>query len=269
MTRRFLITALSLVAMVSAAHAGGVVLNEYNAVAGSERLSGADTFFGSVDGNGGDWIELVVVDDHLDMRGWALNWADGDGDAGVILLSDDAFWSNMRRGTLITIIEEADGGGAGLDTSTDTRFNPAGGDWWVNICTTQEQALHDAGGDWLTRTDDAGRFKVNDSDWALTILNGAAVVFGPAGEGALTWPGDGVNDREAGKLEGPAAPASLADWLAITPASAYYDDGDSSTFGAPNTWGGGVQDLTALRVPEPAAIALLAGGAVLLRRRRT
>jgi len=268
MVCRSLIAAGALAVAASAAYAGGVILNEYNAVTGSEQLSGSDSFFGTVDGNGGDWFELVVVDDHVDMRGWQLSWAEGGGDAGVITLSDDAFWSDMRRGTLITVIEEADGDGAGVDTSTDTGFDAASGDWWVNVCTKQEQAGHDGGGTWLARTDDGGSFKVNESDWTLTILDGASVVFGPAGEGASGWAGDGVNDHEVGKLEGPVAAASVADWRAIGPDSAFYDDGDNSTFGAPNTWGGGEQDLTALRVPEPASLAVLAAGAMLLPRRR-
>ena len=62
-----------------------VILNEYNAVDGSAFLGGGDaaaderqgracdSYFGRVEGNGGDWFELVVVTDHLDMRGWHLD----------------------------------------------------------------------------------------------------------------------------------------------------------------------------------------------------
>lgn len=37
---------------------------------------GRDTFFGRIRGNGGNWIELVVLEDHLDIRGWRILWAE-------------------------------------------------------------------------------------------------------------------------------------------------------------------------------------------------
>lgn len=266
---RLALGALCIAAVLSpASFAADVILNEYNAVRGSQQLSGSDSFFGQVDGNGGDWFELVVVADHVDMRGWTLNWADDD-NSGTVFLSDESFWSDMRRGTIVTIVENDDGGGK--NTSTDTSFDPYGGDWWVNVCTRQEQDKFDNAQPWLARTDDGGNFRVTEKDWTLTIMDGTTTVFGPAGEGAAGWAGGGVNDSEVGKLEGPPAPATLAHWLGVTPASGLYDDGDNSTFGAPNTWGAdGLQDFTPLRdwVPEPATAAmLLAGLAVLLRRR--
>ena len=53
--------------------AADVILNEYNAVIGSKFLGGgdgSDSYFGKVEGNGGDWFELVVITDQLDMRNW-------------------------------------------------------------------------------------------------------------------------------------------------------------------------------------------------------
>ena len=59
-----------------------IILNEYNAVGNADFLNGGDAaadedggrasdcYFGRVQGNGGDWFELVVITDHLDMRGW-------------------------------------------------------------------------------------------------------------------------------------------------------------------------------------------------------
>ena len=60
----------------------------------------------------------------------------------------------------------------------------------------------------------------------------------------------GINNREVWKLE-----ASPSD--SIGPVSS-YNDGSSSSFGSPNRWNGGanVQDFSALRVPEPAALTL-------------
>src|SRR6185436_1076333 len=48
-----------------------ILVNEYNAVSPDKLLSGTDTFWGHVLGNGGDWVELVTVEDHLDLRGWS------------------------------------------------------------------------------------------------------------------------------------------------------------------------------------------------------
>jgi len=64
--------------------AADVILSEYNAVDETEFLNGgvasadldggraSDSYFGRVQGNGGDWFELVVITDHLDMRKWQL-----------------------------------------------------------------------------------------------------------------------------------------------------------------------------------------------------
>ena len=54
-----------------------LVLNEYNAVAKDDVLKdgGADAYFGQILGNGGDWVELVVVEDHLAIQGWDVTVA--------------------------------------------------------------------------------------------------------------------------------------------------------------------------------------------------
>ena len=72
-----------------------VLLNEYNAVASDKFLNGgdqttdedggsaSDSVFGRVEGNGGDWFELVVVGDGsagtVDLRGWKIELADNAG----------------------------------------------------------------------------------------------------------------------------------------------------------------------------------------------
>ena len=62
-----------------------IILNEYNAVGNSDFLNSgnasvdsdggraSDSYFGRIMGNGGDWFELVVITDHLDMRNWKLD----------------------------------------------------------------------------------------------------------------------------------------------------------------------------------------------------
>ena len=132
----------------SIARAADVILNEYNAVASNKWLGNPnlpecvgpagfdcsikeDTFFGRVMGNGGNWFELVVITDHLDMRGWSMPWEEvGNAKVGTIFLSEDVLWSDLRAGTIITFTELTTAEG-GLDT--DTSFDPCNGDWWINI----------------------------------------------------------------------------------------------------------------------------------------
>ena len=232
-----------LVALCSASTALGapLILNEYNAVGSSKFLDGpsgtaSDVTLGRIVGNGGDWFELVVIEDRLDIRGWSLGLADSDGGSDTLVFSDSAMWSELRSGTLITIAE---------DQLTDVSYDPAGGDWWINV-----QATDGGASTYITPEN----FFVNNDDWQLTILDAdAGVVFGPTGEGSA--PNAGVNSKEVFKLE--ADPSAV-----ISELSPFYEDGVSSSFGAPNLWGDGAnsQDFSALRavVPEPSAGLLLA-----------
>ena len=260
----------------SAVFAAPVILNEYNAVSGSRQLDeglGADTFFGTIDGNGGNWFELLVIDDHTDMRGWRFDWNEdetvGAGEetaTGSITLSQDAIWSDLRSGSIITIIETPNADGAeGFDTSTDTSYDPQNGDWWINVATQQEQAKG-AAGLLTTTTNDgvAGDFSVGNDDWTLEIFDSTgSSVFGPVGEGAADWPGGNINNEEAGSLEvvdadGVPMILTLEEWKAITPATDFYDDTGSTSFGGANVDYNDLvdppvfvvtQDLSALRDP--------------------
>jgi hypothetical protein len=218
-----------------------VILNEYNAVGNSDFLNGgnaaadddggraSDIYFGRIEGNGRDWFELVVITDHLDMRGWKLDiYEDGAFDE-TLDLTNHPIWSDLRSGTIITVSE---------DVPSDISYNPAAGDWWINV-----QANNDADGLYIEATN----FVVSNINWQLRIRNAAgAVIFGPAGEGVS--PASGIGNTEIFRLE--ADPSA-----AITPASTDYDDAsDFSTFGAPNRWG--IQDFSALRTVAPAAASI-------------
>jgi hypothetical protein len=209
-----------------------VILNEYNAVGGTSFLNGgdssaddsggraADCYFGRVAGNGGDWFELVVIKDHLDMRGWLLDIYDSGALDETLALTTHPIWSDLRSGTIITISE---------DVPSDISYDPAAGDWWINV-----QAHNDADGLYI----EPSSFPVSSSNWQLRVRNVAQqVVFGPAGEGIS--PASGIGGTEVFRLEDdPSA--------GITRDSTDYDDGsDFSTFGAPNRWG--VQDVNDLR----------------------
>jgi hypothetical protein len=273
-----------------------VILNEYNGVSSTRWLDcdqgppvcdAEDTFFGRVRGNGGDWFELVVTMDHVDMRGWQLAWEDdnlvGTGTVGTLTLTDDPLWSDLRAGTLITF-SESDTARGGLDT--DTNFDPSLGDWWIHVNTlVNEDDIRCVGGtrnalvcdpnvdpedpflgcpgggvctsfeipqeQYVTTVTTSGsgpgHFTVSNDDWQLTILDETlAVVFGPAGE---VIAGQGVNSREVFKLEEDPSPQ-------IDPITSGYNDGVSSTFGAPNLWGDGdrSQDFSGLRAPGTSVV---------------
>lgn len=226
-----------------------VILNEYNAVTGSEFLGGgsasaddddgraSDTYFGRIQGNGGDWFELVVITDHLNMQGWQLDIYNGGGPYNpdspneTLTLTSHSIWDDLRSGTIITVSE---------DVPSDISYDPAGGDWWINV---QAKDL----GDGLYIT--ASNFPVSNQDWQLRIRNSVpATIFGPAGEGVS--PEEGVSDIEIFRLEtDPCA--------SIAASSTDYDDGkDFSTFGSPNQWGR--QDFGDLRtvVPTPTGLTL-------------
>lgn len=216
--------------------AAPVILNEYNAVSTDGYLGGGtasadesggrafDTYFGRVLGNGGDWFELVVITDHLDMRNWMLDiYSDGLLDE-TISFTNHALWSDLRSGTIVTISE---------DVPDDVSYDPAGGDWWINV-----QANDAASGTYIENSS----FPVDSSNWQLRIRNAAGtIVFGPAGEGVS--PASGVSGSEVFRLE--ADPSA-----SITAASGDYDDADDiSTFGAPNQWG--MQAFADLRTVTP------------------
>jgi hypothetical protein len=284
-----------------------LVLNEFNSVAPAYYLDGklyseagkkegleADAYFaslapdvldGRIQGNGGNWIELVIVRDHLDLRGWQLRWAatynvegkadqangtdiwygDGAVEQGIITFNPNATeLSDLRAGTILTLSEQQSIGidtddygyadrnftnvdpnrfDVWLDLSTDLSFDPFAQDpnqrdWWIHISTLQEA---DRGEQALVTTqtnvagEGSGHFTVSKHHWEISILNAQAqTVFGPVGENTLGWSSEGIGDRDIGLLE--ADPSQ-----AVTPSN--YGDGAYSSFGRPNRWGGGEQDV--------------------------
>ncbi len=234
------------------AAAAPLVVNEFNAVNSSGFLNGgdattdgdgnsidppSDTYFGRIAGNGGDWIELVVVADHLDIRGWKLDICEGLSCSDQLVFSNHAVWSDLRAGTVLTIAE---------DEPTDLGFNPGGGDWWINV-----RAHNGGDGTYIT----ASNFPVSHNDWNVTIRNASdAHVFGPLGEHVPITPGcsppqDDLNAGEIFRLEqdphaliNPCFP-TLNDW----------EDGVISTFGEENQWNSGFssQSFADLRALSP------------------
>jgi len=214
---------------IGAGVAPPLILNEWNAVAGSETPQVPDPALGLVKGNGGDWFELAVVTDHLDARGWSFTITNDAIPTDVLTLSDAELWADLRSGTIITVTE---------DLATDTSYAPESGDWTISV------QARDGGDDtWITPES----FAVTHDDWQIRITDAAGLPrFGPAGEGVA--PVTGIGSAQIGELE--ADPSGE-----IRPDSA-YDSGNGSTFGAPNNYGGTTQDFNDLRIQ---ALGILVG----------
>ncbi len=253
-TQKTFAGAAGVLLLAASANAGGLILNEWNAV-GSQKWLGNpstidcegpqgedcadddDVFFGRVMGNGGNWLEFVVTEDHLDIRGWEIRWAEeGNSDTtgddiwfgigsirqGIITFADDPAWANLRSGTIITITEQTTAEG-GLDT--DFSFDPCDGDWWINVNSYDAQyitTVHNR----IDRPE--GYFSVDNDDWQGSIYDSEGnQIQGPIGENVPGWQAGGINSREVGKLEAdPMRSVSIGS----------YDDSNSSTFGSPNRW---------------------------------
>ncbi len=205
-----------------------VILNEYSAVRDDRYLDnqGSDPYWGRIAGNGGNWFELVVTGDHVDMRGWQLHATNDTGGAGettvVLTLTGDAIWSDLRAGTIVTV---------GEAPADDVSYDPLSGDWWIHV-----QASSSGSGNYVSAVD----FEVSNDNWQLEIRNASGVVqFGRVGEGVAPEPG--ISSTEVFKLEEDPGPY-------LTPFAA-YNDGTSSTFGLPNRFAAGTleQDFSALR----------------------
>jgi len=257
---------IGVLGMSQAVSASSIILNEYNAIDSTVTPSKADTYFGKIQGNGGNWFELVVTEDHLNMTGWTLNWKETDNSsgnkAGTIYLSNNSFWSDVRQGVILTFIENFSATG-GKDTDTSLNYTT---DWWVNICTLSEQAKYNANDPtslahtvYTAGGGNIGDFTTSNDGWALQICDSEGhVVMAWTGEGVFC--DGGVNSQEVFKLEtNPSA--------SILPTDPHYNDGSSSTFGSANIWSSGacVQNFSALRawaVPEPATLIFLTLGSL-------
>ncbi len=203
-----------------------LILNEWNVVAQGEFLAsmGTDSTFGRVEGNGGDWLELVVTQDLPDLRGFRLEMEDRNGSAGQLVLSQDPMWQNLEAGSIITVAEDIPG---------DFSYDPQADDWTIQVNSMDSTAFQQT-----------SAFDITNLDWQLTIRDSQGNIrFGPVGEGVD--PEHGISSREMGQLQQDPSPEIRR--------FQGYDDGYLSTFGAPNAWDGGEQDFSALRATEPVA----------------
>jgi hypothetical protein len=230
---------------------GNLIINEYNAVGPAAVLADcpvpgpADPIFGCATGNGGNWIELVVTTNLSSIVGWKVSWENDDSGGhvnnGTITFKDTTShgkWNNLKAGTIITVRSG--------DTN-DLSYNPCAGassDYWIRVSADDTTYI----------TQNAvGSFKTDNDCWNARIQDNAVptpnVIQNWMGEDTgscnaspvsnPTWAGSGVGNDEVGKLE--ANPVNST-------SNTNYNDGDCSTFGAPNCWSNGlnVQSFDAL-----------------------
>jgi hypothetical protein len=239
-----------------------LVLNEFNAVGDGKQLTdgGSDPYIGdgTEDGNGGNWLELVVRgddtgEDTVDLRNIVLEWRNTDSSGnlpnkGWVQFSNDNSWSAVQSGSIITIIQIEEGLWQGPASGTD----PQGDDYrsyfvtnnsafdtgthvgeWYNVPVSADTYVEHGGNE-----TSGGSFKVDNDNWRLRILQWNAGTskyrivqdwigedqtgFGNGGSGA-------VNSEEIAKSE-------VAVTSTDTPHD--YDDGDNSTYGHINTVSG-------------------------------
>lgn len=220
----------------------GMVLNEYNAV-GSQKWLGnpstaacdgpdgelcsdaSDAFFGRVQGNGGNWFEMVVIRDGLDIRGWRLQWAEAsDGTSGEIVLANNPGLAGLPAGTIVTVIDRGTKEG-GLDTTLDGESVP--GVRWVNIHSGDPSVVASTSSN--VKGAEFGEFITSNDGWLLVIRDAQNMVVAPAsGEGSIFYHQGGIDSRSVCRLrENPSR---------FTSPSSAYDDSSESTFGRPNAW---------------------------------
>ncbi len=210
-----------------------LVLNEYNAVVPGQLLGagGADSYFGQVTGNGGNWLELVTLEDNLDMRNWRLEMWSDDNDGAPVLQTTLEFNTNpvledLRSGTIVTVAQSV---------ADDLSYNPALDDWTLNF----QSNTSNAGAAFSVQSD----FDTNNTGFRLVVRDEFGLVRAIVGGETDAWrlaTGRGVASDEAFVL-------GVDPSISIDPI-ADYDDRTDSTFGEPNpTTPGAVQDLDAIR----------------------
>lgn len=224
------------VAPGNGAEASPVVLNEYNAVSSSGRLGegvGADSKFGRVLGNGGDWFELLVIADDTDLRGWTVEMWDRDRQydelelTDALTFSDHELLSDLAAGTLITVLE------SGVE---DLSYAPGAGDW--HIATVANNDKH---GGLLTPLTQSN-FDTNRHEFRIRLRDEGGIYHSTAMGETDDWRSTGAN---VGAFEVMA----LCNVPGVPDAGApdYRDQSTTSTFGEANVCDGVVQDIAAIR----------------------
>src|SRR5690606_5476246 len=138
-----------------------------------------------VAGNGGEWVEFVVVGNGssgsiTDMRGWSIDIL-GSSAVRSIKLSQDPYWASVVSGTLLTF-SLTDSANGGLDTGIHrTSALHSTGFVWTHIWAFDPLMVSQSES---TFTDTLG---IDADDTRFVVKNSAGnVIYGPSGEGIAT-----------------------------------------------------------------------------------
>ena len=224
-----------------------IILNEYNGVSGGKFLSGgaADSRLGRIDGNGGNWIELVVVGNGtlgstVDMRGWKIQISDvGTGPrlADTLNLSSNSAWQSVPAGTILTFTEDNALAG-GMDSSATVEDHLATSGWaWRNVWMGDTNLV----GSINYANVSSGISTIGKDDTQVVVLNATnGVVFGPCGENVVKNPS--VNSTSVFALQLDPSSGVVPNLTTVIGYENSFVGFEKSTFGRPNKLsGGGVQ----------------------------
>lgn len=243
--------------------AGPIILNEYNAVGPEEFLGGgaaddpegdSDPRLGRIAGNGGLWAEFVltgtITQPHqLDLRGWRFTFSSNRQTISRTLTSHPAL-AQIPSGTILTFTEDPN---TSLTRLNDSSRAHEDGFLWTNLFLYDRAFIKGFSAPWSPpHWEEQLTVQVFDSTGRR--------VLGPVGESTVLRDPDQdglfeqsikVGSDEVFKLE--EHPSSLTSAI-----FSHYDDGETSTFGAPNLWNQGnqSQDFTLYPLPNlPPAIS--------------
>ena len=236
-----------------------VILNEYNAVSSSNYLNGgtlltdqdggdasSDGTFGRVLGNGGDWVEWVVVGEGtaglVDLSGWRIEIGKNEGVGftakNTIVFSNHADWKTVPTGTILTFTEKSSAQG-GRDSQFAIRDHRSStGDTWSNVWIGDPTYLVYTSVGFNGYTVAAGSvtgIQIDNDGTQFRIKNSAGqIVYGPVGEGVA--PIKGTSSEEVFELENHPSPAISPTGQRNGSVLGYDDGASESTFGLPNNW---------------------------------
>jgi len=129
-----------------------LLLNEYNGVGYDRYLkdSGSDSYFGTVAGNGGSWLELVVKENYLNLQRAEIKISENCREIFRGRFPELLTLAHLREGTIVTLSSEP------TDMSYFP-FAPEGNDWRLNINIDDLM-------------DTSGIFKLSDKNISISIL---------------------------------------------------------------------------------------------------
>lgn len=207
-----------------------LVLSEYNAVNSSDFLGddGYDTRLGRIEGNGGDWFELLVTSEGLDLRGWQVELFDRENgqleQTDTMTFSQHPLLADLRAGTILTIAE------AQLE---DPSYNPIERDYTIEIRSTADFASAFVSG--------LGSFDTNRHGFRVRVRDDAGQIRSPYQGETEAWRTTGnVGGEEVfARCDGPEQGQD--------PVDGDHRDVTTSTYGAANRCDDTDQDLSSLQ----------------------